>query len=145
MAFLIDRSQKFTREVCFTLTEGRGYTADEIRGAASGIHGMQGCNCTTHIDQILHVMGVKLRFSYHYGDFDPNRNGDPFSSAGQFAGADISQVCRVDLIRKGMPLRYTFWFSKQDYSRKAKFIIATHEKLEKINLRKPGLYPSIEK
>lgn len=145
LAFLIDQSEELTKDVCLTLVADReGHTADEIRAAAHGVHGMGSCNGTTHLDQLLHVMGSKFSFLYHYGDFDPDRIGNPFSSAGQFAGCSSAQVSNPELLREGMPLRYTFWLSEESYSRHATLVVATREELEQIDLKKPGLYPNIE-
>ena len=145
LGFLIDQSKELTKEVCLTLVADReGYTADEVNAAAYGVDAMKNCNYTTHLNQLLHVMGSELTFSIHYGDFDPARIDDPFNSDGQFVGWDESQVSRPGLIREGMPLRYTFWLSKQLYSRQATLVVAKREKLEQIDLEKPGLYPSLE-
>lgn len=145
LAFLIESSEELTKEVCLSLVADReGYTADEISAAGYGVHDMESCNGTTHIDQILDAMGSELSFSVHYGDFDPTRTDDPFSSDGQFAGYSKFKVTRPGLLREGMPLRYTFWLSKQDYSRQAALVVATREELEQIDLKKPGLYPRLE-
>ncbi len=142
LAFLIESSEELTKEVCLSLVADReGYTADEISAAGHGVGGMDSCNGTTHLDQILAAMGSELSFSVHYGDFDPTHTDDPFSQAGQFAGwpqADLESR------REGMPMRYTFWLSKKNYSRQAKLVVATREELDQINLEKPGLYPSLE-
>ncbi|MEK7662343.1 MAG: hypothetical protein AAB355_02525 [Patescibacteria group bacterium] len=145
LAFLIESSEELTKEVCLSLVADReGYTADEISAAGHGVGSMESCNGTTHLDQILHVMGSELSFSIHYGDFDPTRTDDPFNSDGMFGGWDRSQVTRPGLILEGMPLRYTFWLSKKNYSRQAALVVATREELEQIDLKKPGLYPSLE-
>ncbi len=145
LAFLIESSGEITKEVCLSLVADReGYTADEISAAGHGVGSMKSSNGTTHLGQILHVMGSDLRFSFHYGDFDPTRNDDPFNSDGMFAGCENSQVSRPGLSREGMPMRYTFWLSKQDYSPQATLIVATREELERIDLKKPGLYPFFE-
>ena len=145
LAFLIDQSEELTIEVCLTLVANReGYTADEISAAAHGVRGMKSCNGTTHLDQILRVMGSELSFSYHYGDFDPARSADPFSSDGQFADWSSAQVSKPELLREGMPLRYTVWLSKQNYSRQANLLVATREEFKQIDLAKPGLYPTLE-
>lgn len=145
LAFLIDRSKKLTNEVCLTLVENRnGYTADEINAIANGVGWMCSSNGTTHLDQIFHVMGSKLHFSFHYGDFNPRRKDNPFSSAGQFAGVDECRVTNPELVRKGMPLRYTFWLSKKYYSRQARLVVAKRKNIEKIDIEKPGLYPALE-
>lgn len=145
LALLIDRSERLTKEVCLTLVADReGYNAEEIDSAAHGLGAMQSCNCSTHLDQLLHLMGSGLQFECHYGDFDPNRDGDPFSSAGMFAGFPREMVPDKELIIEGMPVRYTFWLSAQIYSRQATLVVATRENLEQIDLEKPGLYPTFE-
>lgn len=145
LVFLIESSERLTKEVCLSLVADReGYTADEIKVAAYGVHDMQSSNGATHVDQILHVMGSELGFSFHYGDFDPARTDDRFNNDGQLASFNRSQVTRDGLIREGMPLRYTFWLSKESYSREAVLVTPTREDLEQINLEKPGLYPSLE-
>ena len=90
-------------------------------------------------------MGSELNFSFHYGDFDTSRSDDPFNTDGQFAGWSEHQVYHPDLVREGLPMRYTFWLSKENYSRQVTLVGATREKLEQIDLAKPGLYPSLEK
>lgn len=145
LAFLLDASEGLTKDVCLTLVADReGYTADEISAAAYGVDSMKSRNGTTHINQILHAMGIELKFSVHYGDFDPTRTDDPFNSYGQFAGLKAHEATEPGLVREGMPLRYTFWLSKEHYSLQATLVVATREKLEQINLEKPGLYPSLE-
>lgn len=146
LAFLIDQSEELTREVCLTLVVNReGYTADEINAAAHGVGGMQSGGGTTHLNELLEAMGCGMIFSIHYGDFDPSRGSDPFNNDGQFAGASISQVVEPGVIREGMPLRYTFWLAQQRYSRQATLVVTTREELEQIDLKKSGLYPSLEK
>src|SRR3989344_1897081 len=146
LAFLIDQSRMLTREICLTLVDNReGYMADEINAAARGIDAMYSCNCKTKLGAILHVMGSKLQFSVHYGDFNPSRNGDPFNTDGQFAGFNRSQVQSDGEIREGMPVRYTFWLSKRFYSRREVLVTATRKRLELIDLSKPGLYPFMER
>lgn len=145
LALLVDSSERLTKDVCLSLVADReGYTIDEISTVVSGVGEMQNSYGTTHINEILDVMGSKLKFSYHYGDFDPSRTDDSFNCDGQFAGHSESKVSRPGLVREGMPLRYTFWLSKDDYSRQATLVVATREDLEQINLKKPGLYPSLE-
>lgn len=144
-AFLIDRSKKLTKDVCLTLVENReGYTAKEINAAVNGIGWMASSSGATHLDQIIIAMGSEFRFAVHYGDFNPRRKGDPFNNAGQFAGVDASKVMDLELTREGMPLRYTFWLSGKYYSRQSKLVIANRQKLEQIDITKPGLYPMIE-
>lgn len=125
LTFLVELSGFLTKEVCLSLVAGReGYTAGEIRAAGHGVHDMESSQGTTHLNQILDAMGSKLKFSVHYGYFDPARNGDALVW-------QESDSC-------------TFWLSKETYSRQATLIVATRKELGKINLMKPGLYPSLE-
>jgi hypothetical protein len=145
LAFLIDSSEGLTKDVCLSLVAGReGYGAEEIHGAADGAYNMQSCDGTTHLDQVFYVMGSELGFSYCYGDFDSTRADDPFNNDGQFAGVPLSTVSRPGLAAEGMPVRFTFWLSKGNYSRDAELVVATREDLESINLKKPGLYLILE-
>ena len=48
------------------------------------------------------------------------------------------------LARLNVPLSYTFWLALGFYSHSAKRIKVTRQKLEAIDLSKPGLYPCIE-
>jgi hypothetical protein len=148
LAILIDKSENLTREVCLTLVaEREGFSGEEIDIAARGMHTMQSSDGTTHINQLMLAMGTDLRFDVHYGDYDPARAGDPFSSAGQFPGWDPALVHDPDpeeACREDMPMRYTFWFAKGHYSRTAALVTTTREELEKIDLRRPGLYPRFE-
>ena len=146
LAFLIDQSEGLTKEVCISLVADReGYTAEEIRAAGHGVGSMESGNGSTHVHELLDAMGSELNFSVHYGDFDSSRSDDPFISDGQFAGWSRHQVTRPGLVREDMPMRYTFWLSKKNYSRQATLVGATRQKLEQIDLAKPGLYPTLEK
>lgn len=144
LAFLIEKSTDLTKEVCLTLTEGKhGYSADEIRDAAFGISDMQSANGATHLYEIMCVMGSKLSFSLHYGDFNPFRPS-PLNTDGQFAGWPRDKVSDPGACTEGMPLRYTFWLSEDSYSRVAKLVVTNRAELEEIDLTKPGLYPILE-
>ena len=146
MSFLIDQSEKLTKEVVLTLIENReDFSGEEIREAAYGIDRMLSSNGATHINEVLLATGSDLDFSIHYGDFDPNREPDHFNNAGQLAGMDRSLVFNPESVREGMPLRYTFWLSIGSYSRTASLVKVDREILEKIDLAKPGLYPVSEK
>lgn len=142
LAFLIESSDGFTKEVCLSLVDGReGYDAGQITAAA---HGVDNINITNYLCQILDVMGSEFKFSVHYGDFDPSRVDGPLNTDGMFPGLKKSQVSRKGLVRKDMPLRYTFWLSLTPYSPQAKLVVATMEKLNQIDLTRPGLYPESE-
>ncbi len=144
--FLISQSRVLTRSVCVTLTEEvGGFTAKEVRDIAFGIDNMLSSNGATHLHELLDLMGSPLDFKLHYGDFNPNRTGDPFSTAGQFEGHSVDKVRLPEQVEKGHPLRYTFWLAKKEhYSQNATLVEVTKEKLETINLEKPGLYKTLE-
>ena len=84
--------------------------------------------------------GSELNFRVHYGDFDPARTGNPFSTAGQFPGCTPPRIRDPELGRTDMPLRYTFWLSRENYSDFAKLVVATRQELERIDLANHGLY-----
>jgi hypothetical protein len=145
LAFLIAKSKLLTKEVCVTVFVNRdGFGPKDVNDLFLGTH-------NTNSNALFLAMGSKFNFSSHYGDFDPARSkGDHFSCAGQFPGWDPARVNgggpdSVELTKKGMPLRFTFWLAKRSYSQKATLIKVTRKDLEKINLQKPGLYPSVEK
>lgn len=145
LSFLIDESEALTKEVCLSLVANReGYTGEEISAAADGVFRMSNSNCSTHLGEIVCVMGVNLKFSAHYGDFDPSRGDCRLNCDGIAAGRTIQQVYDPGLTREGMPIRYTFWLSKNHYSEQATLVVATLEKLNQIDLAKPGLYPYLE-
>ena len=140
--YLIDRSAGLTKEVCVTLTEGKeGYSTKEIQELARSLDGMTSSNGTTHLDAIMNAIGSNFSFNFHYGHFD--RNGK-FDTSGMFAGASVGLVLDPKLARLNVPLSYTFWLAPGFYSGSAKRIKVTRQKLETIDLSKPGLYPSIE-
>ncbi len=138
---LIDSSQGFSREVCATLVEDlSGFTSEEIGAAASAFKAMSSSNRTTHQGELFKLMGFDFRFDFHYGDYDPNREGDPFSAAGQFAGWDPEKVGSPELVLEGMPLRYTFWLNGGMYSRKAVLVHVDKQTLLGVDLDSPTLY-----
>ncbi len=143
--FLITQSRALTRSVCLTLTEEvGGFTAKEVHEVAFGIDNMLSSNGVTHLHELLDLMGSRLNFSLHYGDFNPTRTGDPFSTAGQFAGHSVDKVRLPEQTEHGHRLRYTFWLAKEHCSRRATLVVVTKEKLGTINLNKPGLYKILE-
>ena len=80
-------------------------------------------------------MGTNFCFSFHYGDFDPSRKGDPFNHDGQFAGFPADMVLNPVLVCEGQPIRYTFWLAPEHYARKAQLVTVSREELEQINIR----------
>lgn len=145
LVFLLDQSSGLEEEVCVTVTEDHdGYNADEINLLAHHVGCMQSVNGTLHLNEVMQAMGTDFIFSLHYGDFDPNRPGDKFSSAGQFAGGHRHQVLDPSSIQEGMPMRYTFWLSRTAYTSESRFVQVSRKQLERIDTTKPGLYPSLE-
>ncbi len=143
--YLLDKSDNLTKEVCVSLVEGlSGYNNDEIHNAAFSVDFMKSCNLTTHLNEIFDAMGSGFNFSTHYGDFDPNRE-DIFNSDGMFVGWDRNQVSREGLIKEGMPMRYTFWLSEDEFSADANLIPFTRYEIDSIDLSKHGLYQFLDK
>ncbi len=124
---LIAHSERLTKEVCLTVIEGReGFTSEEIEKAAYGVHDMQSSNGTTHLSEVMVAMGASMLFNLHSGDFDPDRQGDPFNHE----------------FEKDRRKRYTFWLDRTFYSREATYIPTSKVDLQKVDVRKPNLdYP----
>lgn len=142
---LIDESKGLTEEVCLTLTEGAdGYSAEEIDEIAHSQSQLVSANGTALISEVLQAMGSDFQISVHYGNFDPNRKKRPLDTSGMFSGYDRSQVDDPDLLKEGMPMRYTFWVAKGFYSRSARLVKATREMIENVDLNRPGLYKTLE-
>lgn len=145
MACLIQHSEGLTKEVCLTIVENRdGFSTQDVRDASDGVDFMLSSNGTMHLSQILRAMGSTFTVSQHYGDFDATRQGDAFNSDGIFAGMPEHSVSRPGLVSKGLPLRYTFWLAREYYSRNAISVSVTKTDLDAIDLKKSGLYPSLE-
>ncbi len=141
---LIEASVNFTQEVCLTLVEDReGFTGTEIHEAALGLGAMQSSNCSTFLDQILIAMGSPFCFSVHYGDFNPSRP-KPFNCDGIFEGWPLEIVSSPDMATAGMPMRYTFWLAETSYTDSANLIVADYDRLNAIDITRPGLYPILE-
>ena len=116
--YLIDQSNGFQDEVCFSLEADReGFTGTEITKMAFAIEGMLSGNCSTHLDEILEAMVTGFSVSVHSGKFLSVPGDNP-----------------LDLTR------YTFWLSRKLYSQEAKLIRVTRPGLESIDLVEPKLY-----
>ncbi len=144
--FLLDSSDGLTEAVSVAFFEGKkGYTKEEISDAAQALAAMQSCNCSTHLDQLMHLVGEKpLFFSVHYGHY--NRAGD-FTSEGMFPGEIKERAPGHEHDRDNMPLRYTFWIAEKMYGHSGQghpLLTPSRRKLAAINLKKPGLYPKSE-
>lgn len=69
MVFLIDSSERLTKEVYISLAPDReGYNTSEIIIASHNIHNMNSDNCSTHINTILRAMGSEFRFESLNGE-----------------------------------------------------------------------------
>jgi hypothetical protein len=141
--FLIDQSERLTQEVCISLIDGMdGYDAS-IVSEATRIESLTSCNGDAHIHQVMRAMGSDHCFSIHYGDFDPKRDGDPFNTDGQFAGAPLWMVHggkeNPNIVKEGLALRYTFWLARKFYARNAKYLQISRQGLEAIDLTVPRL------
>lgn len=142
MYFLIDRSERLTKEVCVTLTQDcEGFTGNEIDRDARKMSSLASRNCSTHIDQIMIALGTKFRFCVHYGNFG---NDGKFDTSGMFPGMSKNLVLDEKLTILNAPMRYTYWLASDYYSKTAKTIPVTRAELDAIDISKPGLYPDIE-
>ena len=135
--FMLDQSEGLTKGVRVTLEEGaQGFTGDEIRGIAHPFDGMQSCHGGTHLNELLAATGSDFRFLLHYGNCSA---GGKFDTRGA--------VPRATGPYGDEPLRYTFWLAPAIYSAATEVseqIPCSRDRLDSINLEKPGLYESIE-
>jgi hypothetical protein len=132
LTFLINASNGMTEEVSTCLTAGsEGYSVDEVAAAGMTHSAMTSANCSTHLDQMMILMGLDFFFSCHYGHY---RHDGMFDPTGQTGSSPTS------------PMRYTFWLARGHYGKsgQGKHVVASRAKLEAINLSKPGLYPQME-
>jgi hypothetical protein len=140
--FLIDKSNRLSKEVCVTLTQGQeGYSAEEIDEIVRTLHGITSCNGTTHLNEIFKVTGTDFVFDLHYGHFGSDGS---FDTSGMFPGAPTHMVLDPKLTILNQPRRYTFWLSKKMYSKSAERIPVTRKEIKAIDLSKPGLYLAFE-
>ncbi len=145
--FLIDNSMLLSQEVCITLTnKGNVWTEEEVQDVVSGFSVMQSSNCGTHLHALMVLSGSGFVFTEHYGNW--NKNLHKLDVTGMFPGWRVDQVSDPKLLIEGMPLRYTFWLSRYDYghrSKEVRFLQPQRTIIENINLKKTGLYSSLEK
>lgn len=147
LALLIDRSENLQKEVCVTLVENEhGFTAEEIGVMARDMNGLHSCNGQTHLNECMALSGSGFTFSVHYGDFDASREPkDRLNNDGQFEGFPTSQVVNPRTLIAGTPLRYTFWLARENYSDSAESVTLVRYEIDEIDLKKPGLYPDLER
>ncbi len=140
--FLIENSAHLSKEVCVTLTEGKeGYSEDEIRALAMSLNQITRTSGTTHLNEILKVMGVEMSFSLHFGHFGADGEVD---SSGIFPGVPPEKVSDPKLTNLNMPCRYTFWLAFSHFARSAECVPVTRKQIETFDLSRPGMYPELE-
>lgn len=133
LAFLLDKSEGLTKEVCVTLKQDVSeFSKAEIRNCGFGLHLLLSEHGGVHLHEIMVATGSGFTFSCHYGHIE---NG-VFRTEGQFPSQPEHP--------KNTPLRYTFWLAKEQYSKTAANMAVTRAELAKIDLSRPGLYPSLE-
>jgi len=88
---LIDASEGLTKPVFFT-----GYSED----ITYGVHGMCCSHGKTHLDALMHLMGMEFKFSHH---------GGYFISPGNFQSK----------LKRWKKYTHTIWLSPQTYERQA--------------------------
>lgn len=141
LLFLLDASDGLTREVCVCIVDGEsGFNTNYVASLTNYMHSSGG---STHLGELMRLMGTEWGFNYHYGDFDPIRKEDSFNTAGQFE----------DPAKSGYPLRYTFWLTdctdmENWYSRNATLVPVTREELDAIDINPStllvALYPVLQ-
>ena len=128
LIFLLNESRKLTTEVCLSLTDKcNGYDATQIRSLTDDFN-------EVNLTEFLKLIKSKFIFNLHYGNIIKGDTENKLNTDGMFAGIERSFVTSDEFIREGMPLRYTFWLSKKLYSKEAKILKITKEKLEQIKL-----------
>lgn len=142
--FLIDASNGLTEEVSITLThEKDGYLSAEIKDAAVSLDMMEGESHTTHLYELMKLMGAELCFSASYGHYDEMER---FNTEGAFSGyKHLAPGHEHD--RDDLPFRITFWLAKKKYgfSEHGKTLMTpSRSVMRAIDLTKPELYPSLE-
>jgi len=132
LMFLIEASEGVTKETRLTLVADReGYTADEIRRAAIDFDQIQKSGPGLNgLNQILADQGSNLCFSALYGHFDQINLVRTFIDEQYYFDCGQKR-----LFRGNLPLRYTFWFAIDCYSRQATLVCATRNQLEQIPLK----------
>ncbi|HEY4475690.1 MAG TPA: hypothetical protein VJB92_03140 [Candidatus Paceibacterota bacterium] len=105
---------------------------------------MISCNCSTHLNEMMKLMGVKLLFSNHYGHYD--ETGE-FNTVGMFPGWGDRAPAGHENDRYDMPIRYTFWLAEKHYGHSGQgrpLATPSRQELTAIDITKPGLYPFLE-
>ncbi|MEK7570196.1 MAG: hypothetical protein AAB515_02040 [Patescibacteria group bacterium] len=143
--FLIDNSNGLTEQVSMTLTQDHdGYTKDEIHTAAHKLDYMRSSNGTTHLSEIMLIMGAELGFSTHYGHYNEMGKLD---TEGMFPGCgELAPGHEND--REDMPLRYTFWLAEKDYGHSGQgrsLVTPPKQELMKIDMSNSELYPHLQR
>lgn len=128
---LINKSERLTKDVYFTLTQKEDWlNREEVDRNARSVGAMQSVNCSTHLNEIMEVLGADLRFSVHYGHFS---SVGSFNTEGMFPSAREGD-------RADAPMRYTFWLARKLYSRSATEVAVSRAELDAIDLKEHGLY-----
>lgn len=138
MFFLINQSEKLSREICVVLREDVHGTCEEISAVGHEVDWFNSSNGSTHLNEVFTAMGIRLKFSVHYGNLEDTGH---LNSLGQFPGAIDAHKVQYPV---HAPMRYTIWLAKPFYSRTAKILTVTRKELDEIDVSKPGLYPSLE-
>jgi len=133
---LIEASRNLTRTVHITVHEDDSeFARDEIINLGFAIGSMMSSNGTTHLEELMHLMGTECKFKLHYGSYLPDGK---FGTAGQFSGQRGGP--------EKAPARYTFWLGPHkvvpmDDSTTVAF---TRKDLQHFDLSRSGLYPTLK-
>lgn len=127
---LIQASEGLTKPVFITLNEATGdFTREEVHEIGWVAGSLTSGNSTTHLAELLTLMGSDFRFNLHYGAHDADGK---FNTDGQFAHQDGHHDARM---------RYTFWLAPgTSRGTNGTEVRVTRAELEAIDLTQDGLY-----
>ena len=105
LLFLIDSSKNMTKEVHITLTEGVGYSSQDIERMVKSLGNMQSPLGVVHLDDLLKLSGSVFMFSV-----------------------------QQKYINEHKLKKCTFWLSEEKYSSTSTKVFISPQGLEKIHL-----------
>ena len=135
-AVLIKHSRHMSKKVYITLWHDMNNFSDqEISDIAYAFDNL----IVGHpsLNEILVAMGSKMSFRFHYGHMHEGK----LNTEGMFGHKPTNAPGHEH--DRTMPLRYTFWLST-DMTDNGTQIKVTRDKLDAVDLTKPGLYPTLE-
>jgi len=117
LLFMIRNSQRLTEPVHLSLWQDReGYSARDIRSIVRQLSIMLNDPGSTHLNQLMALIGTHLIFSSHTGVY--GENGEPGL-----------------LTSSKLPVRYTFWLATEPHGQSGpgRALVATRQEIESID------------